>query len=145
MFREGFGRVARVMNYEDQRCLGLFLKELCRHRKMLLQEKKSHTQDPLERPVPKPPQNTFSQNAAAFYYEDEDVSTSQSLLLALVESLVLSYILGFIDCGKVLGGVLTRISVGFLVCGFSSLVVIFVCVYIALSRKALDIFDLHNS
>ena len=62
MFREGFGPVSRVMNYEDQRCLGLFLKELCRHRQMLLQEKKSHTQDPIERPVPEPPQNTFPQS-----------------------------------------------------------------------------------
>ena len=36
LFREGFGPLTRAMNYIDQRCLGLFLLELRRHRKSLL-------------------------------------------------------------------------------------------------------------
>ena len=36
LFREGFGPLARVMRYEDQRCLGLFLLELRRHRESLM-------------------------------------------------------------------------------------------------------------
>ena len=61
LFREGFRLVARVIDYKDKKCLGIFLKELCKHRQMLLQEKKSHTQDPIQRPVPKPPRNTSPQ------------------------------------------------------------------------------------
>ena len=40
LFREGFGPQARVMNYTDQRCLGLFLLEIRRFRDSLL--KRSH-------------------------------------------------------------------------------------------------------
>ena len=40
LFREGFGPLSRVMNYIDQRCLGLFLLEIRRLREGLL--KKSH-------------------------------------------------------------------------------------------------------
>ncbi|KAI5070875.1 hypothetical protein GOP47_0015218 [Adiantum capillus-veneris] len=36
LFRDGFGSVSRVMDYTDQRCLGLFLLELRRHREDLL-------------------------------------------------------------------------------------------------------------
>lgn len=36
LFREGFGPLARVMSYQDQRCLGLYLLELHRHRDSLL-------------------------------------------------------------------------------------------------------------
>ena len=36
LFTEGFGPLARVMRYQDQRCLGLFLLELRRHREGLL-------------------------------------------------------------------------------------------------------------
>ena len=36
LFREGFGPLSRVMRYEDQRCLGLFLLELRRHRESVL-------------------------------------------------------------------------------------------------------------
>lgn len=36
LFREGFGPLDRVMKYEDQRCLGLYLLELQRHRDSLL-------------------------------------------------------------------------------------------------------------
>ena len=81
------------------------------------------------------------------YDEDEDVGTSQSLLLSLVESLLLmSYIsLDLSIGGRCFGEVLARVSLWDLVCGSSSLVVTFVCVCIALSRKALDIFDLHSS
>ena len=40
LFREGFGPLARVMNYTDQQCLGLFLLEIHRFRDSLL--KKPH-------------------------------------------------------------------------------------------------------
>ena len=36
LFREGFGPFSRVMSYEDQRCLGLYLLELHRYRDTLL-------------------------------------------------------------------------------------------------------------
>ena len=36
LFREGFGPLDRVMRYQDQRCLGLYLLELHRHRDSLL-------------------------------------------------------------------------------------------------------------
>ena len=36
LFREGFGPLFKVMRYEDQRCLGLFLLEMRRHREDLL-------------------------------------------------------------------------------------------------------------
>ena len=36
LFREGFGPLARVMSYQDQRCLGLYLLELHRYRDSLL-------------------------------------------------------------------------------------------------------------
>ena len=35
-FKQGFGPLRKVMEYEDQRCLGLFLLELKRHREKLL-------------------------------------------------------------------------------------------------------------
>ena len=41
LFREGFGPLARVMRYQDQRCLGLFLLELRRHREGLLRRSDS--------------------------------------------------------------------------------------------------------
>ena len=43
-FREGFGPFSRVMRYEDQRCLGLFLIELCRHRESLMRGETNHSQ-----------------------------------------------------------------------------------------------------
>ena len=36
LFKQGFGPLSKVMEYEDQRCLGLFLLELKRHREKLL-------------------------------------------------------------------------------------------------------------
>ena len=36
LFKQGFGPLRKVMEYEDQRCLGLFLLELKRHREKLL-------------------------------------------------------------------------------------------------------------
>ncbi|KAH7446947.1 hypothetical protein KP509_01G083500 [Ceratopteris richardii] len=36
LFREGFGPLSRVMSFEDQRCLGLYLLEVHRHRDNLL-------------------------------------------------------------------------------------------------------------
>lgn len=36
LFKEGFGPLSRVMSYEDQRCLGLYLLELHRHIDTLL-------------------------------------------------------------------------------------------------------------
>ena len=44
LFREGFGSLARVMRYEDQRCLGLFLLELRRHRESLMRGEISQSQ-----------------------------------------------------------------------------------------------------
>ncbi|KAH7422442.1 hypothetical protein KP509_12G008600 [Ceratopteris richardii] len=41
LFREGFGPFSRAMGYEDQRCLGLFLLELRRHRDSLLRHRDS--------------------------------------------------------------------------------------------------------
>ena len=38
LFRDGFGPLTKVMNYTDQRCLGLFLLELGRHRESLLRD-----------------------------------------------------------------------------------------------------------
>ena len=38
LFKEGFGPLARVMKFEDQRCLGLFLLELRKHRENLLRK-----------------------------------------------------------------------------------------------------------
>ena len=38
LFKEGFWPLARVMNFEDQRCLGLFLLELRKHREDLLKK-----------------------------------------------------------------------------------------------------------
>ena len=53
LVREDFGPVARVMNYEDQRCLGLFLEELCKTNKCYhkRRKKKSHTQEPIHGPM----------------------------------------------------------------------------------------------
>lgn len=39
LFREGFGPLRRVMEFEDQRCLGLFLLEIRRHREDLLKSR----------------------------------------------------------------------------------------------------------
>lgn len=36
LFREGFGPISRITDFPDQRCLGLFLMELRRHRESLL-------------------------------------------------------------------------------------------------------------
>ena len=36
LFKQGFGPLSKVIEYEDQRCLGLFLLELKRHREKLL-------------------------------------------------------------------------------------------------------------
>ena len=36
LFKQGFGPLRKVMEYEDQRCLGFFLLELKRHREKLL-------------------------------------------------------------------------------------------------------------
>ena len=46
LFRDGFGPLTKVMNYTDQRCLGLFLLELRRHRESLLRRpnKEDHSQ-----------------------------------------------------------------------------------------------------
>ncbi|KAH7299191.1 hypothetical protein KP509_25G076700 [Ceratopteris richardii] len=41
LFREGFGSFSRVMGYEDQRCLGLFLLKVRRHRDSLLRHRDS--------------------------------------------------------------------------------------------------------
>ncbi|KAI5083652.1 hypothetical protein GOP47_0003395 [Adiantum capillus-veneris] len=41
LFREGFGLLARVMRYQDRRCLDLFLLELRRHRECLLRRSSS--------------------------------------------------------------------------------------------------------
>ena len=44
LFKPGFGPICKVMEYEDQRCLGLFLLELNRCREKLLKEKSTATQ-----------------------------------------------------------------------------------------------------
>lgn len=46
LFREGFGPLRKVMEYEDQRCLGLFLLELRRHREGLLRDRRTPPPDP---------------------------------------------------------------------------------------------------
>eukprot|EP00249_Psilotum_nudum_P001957 c14736_g1_i1 orf=2-418(-) len=39
LFREGFGPLRRIMQYEDQRCLGSFLSELRRRRAAIMRER----------------------------------------------------------------------------------------------------------
>ncbi|MCO5599422.1 hypothetical protein L7F22_053525 [Adiantum nelumboides] len=41
LFKEGFGPLDRVMKYEDQRCLGLYLLEIHRHRITLLRRQRT--------------------------------------------------------------------------------------------------------
>ena len=41
LFKEGFGPLDRVMKYEDQRCLGLYLLEIHRHRNTLLRRQRA--------------------------------------------------------------------------------------------------------
>lgn len=41
LFREGFGPLDRVMQYQDQRCLGLYLLELNRHRDNLMRRQRA--------------------------------------------------------------------------------------------------------
>ena len=38
LFKEGFGPLSRITRYQDQRCLELFLLELCRHKERLLRD-----------------------------------------------------------------------------------------------------------
>lgn len=41
LFREGFGPLDRVMQYQDQRCLGMYLLELNRHRDNLMRRQRA--------------------------------------------------------------------------------------------------------
>ena len=41
LFKEGFGPLDRVMKYKDQRCLGLYLLEIHRHRNTLLRRQRA--------------------------------------------------------------------------------------------------------
>ena len=68
LFREGFGPLDRVMRYEDQRCLGLYLLEIHRYRDSLLRR---HGQRQSQRHI------------SDFYRSDvsqpDDLSPAQSL------------------------------------------------------------------
>ena len=44
LFKQGFGTLCMVMEYEDQWCRGLFLLELKRHREKLLKDNSTTTQ-----------------------------------------------------------------------------------------------------
>ena len=48
LFKEGFGPLHRVMEYEDKKCLGLFLLELKRHRETLLGDKQPRPAPPIQ-------------------------------------------------------------------------------------------------
>ena len=50
-FKQGFGPLRKVMEYEDQRCLGLFLLELERHKEKLLKDNSTATQAQPQRTI----------------------------------------------------------------------------------------------
>ena len=51
LFREGFGPLSRVMRFYDQRCLGLYLMEIQRHRAGLLRERGLHLERHTQRQI----------------------------------------------------------------------------------------------
>ena len=69
LFKQGFGPLSKVMDYEDQRCLGLLLLELKRHREKLLKDNSTATQAHPQRTIrsffsPIAPINATSQSRA---------------------------------------------------------------------------------
>ena len=51
LFQQGFGPLCKVMKYEDQQCLGLFLLELKRHKEKLLKNSNTTAQTHNQRTI----------------------------------------------------------------------------------------------
>ena len=51
LFKQGFGPLHKVTEYEDQWCLGLFLLELKKHRESLLKDNNTATQAHQQRTI----------------------------------------------------------------------------------------------
>ena len=67
LFKQGFGPLCKVIEYEDEWCLGIFLLELKRHREKLLKDNSTTTQAHPQRTIttffsPITPTNATSQS-----------------------------------------------------------------------------------